>query len=76
MPNQSSTAGKSKTLSSSKQEVADKTEGVLKIKCPCCAKLFRYRRGRVKNPDIKTVENYIKKAQCPFCGQPLKIHAK
>jgi endogenous inhibitor of DNA gyrase (YacG/DUF329 family) len=70
MTNKNSMEKNSKTLTSLKDE------GVLKIKCPVCGKGFRYRRGRVKNPDLKELDNYFKKAQCPHCGQPLRFREK
>lgn len=63
--------GNLKTLTS-----PNKDEGVLKIKCPVCFKFFRYRRGRVKNPTLKELETYFKKAQCPNCGQKLRFREK
>lgn len=82
MPNKNSTAEKSKTLNLSKPTVKEtkkdegECDGILRIKCPVCSKFFRYRRGREKNPDLKKLDKYMKKAQCPFCGQPLRFSVK
>lgn len=74
MPNKNSTAGKSKTLNSSKPE--EKEEGILRITCPACGRSARYKRGRVKNPSVKEVDKYLMKAQCRYCGQKLRVKSK
>lgn len=75
MPNKNSTAGKSKTLNSSKPE-EKKEEGILRITCPACGRSARYKRGRVKNPSVKEVDQYLMKAQCRYCGQKLRVKTK
>lgn len=75
MPNKSSTAVKSKTLTSSKP-AEKKEDGVLRITCPACGASSRYKRGRVKNPTVKEVDQYLMKAQCRFCGQLLRVKRK
>lgn len=75
MPNQSSTATKSKTLTSSKPD-EKKEEGILRITCPACGSSARYKRGRVKNPTVKEVDQYLVKAQCRYCGQKLRVKSK
>lgn len=74
MPSKSSTAEKSRTLTSSKPE--EKEAGVLRITCPACGRSARYKRGRVKNPSVKDVDQYLMKAQCRYCGQLLRVRRK
>jgi len=43
----------------------------LEFRCPYCGYTFRYRRGRIKNPDIIDVGKWLLRAQCPKCGKVL-----
>lgn len=43
-------------------------DGVLRFVCPCCGYVFRYKRGRIKNPSIKEVNAWLTQAQCRSCG--------
>lgn len=91
MPKRNSMAKKSETSRSSdskptasepKKQLKTDTpsrkagEGVLVITCPCCGQRFRFRRGKVKNPEPKEIDKYFLKAQCPYCGQKLRIKKK
>jgi C4-type Zn-finger protein len=46
----------------------------LRFICPSCGHLFRYKRGRVKNPHIREVNEWLTRARCCDCGQ--HINAK
>lgn len=43
-------------------------DGILRFVCPCCGFIFRYKRGRVKSPSIKEINQWLTKAQCRQCG--------
>jgi len=43
-------------------------DGILRFSCPCCGYVFRYKRGRVRHPNVKEVDKWLTKAQCRNCG--------
>lgn len=44
-------------------------DGILRFVCPSCGHLFRYKRGRVKSPNIKEVDEWLTRARCCDCGK-------
>lgn len=51
-------------------------DGILRFTCPSCGYVFRYRRGRVKNPTIKEIDEYLTRAQCRECGKLINARMK
>jgi hypothetical protein len=44
--------------------------------CPGCGYKIKYKSGKIKNPRIKEVDEYLDRAQCPDCGRMLRIKKK
>lgn len=38
--------------------------------------MMKYKQGKVKNPRIKEVDEYLDRAQCNECGRQLRIKKK
>lgn len=43
-------------------------DGILRFVCPACGYVFRYKRGKVKNPTIKEIDRWLTRARCCDCG--------
>jgi len=47
--------------------------GILFVDCPACGFRMKYKNGRKRNPKLEDVSAWLDKAQCPKCGQPIRV---
>lgn len=48
-------------------------KGILFYRCPACLKRFKFKAGRRRHPRLNEVDKWLEKAQCPSCGQKLRV---
>ena len=50
-----------------------KPKGILYFNCPACGNRFKFKGGRRRHPRLNEVDRWLLRAQCPYCGQKLRV---